>query len=163
MRSPAECNLKPQTLVMNVRKAGGEGVALTPQNATPNEDRSHREEYERAFLANPAVRHVYAAAALLRQAHIGLFTWLVEPSAGHVAGWNRLQRWRNKAALRRALRVLPLDGARIQPRDGQIEAAQAQVRWRDHVDFLHRLVLQQAPQRGKDIVSVCMGFSVPLY
>jgi len=158
-----ESNLKPQTLVMNVRKAASESVALTPQNATPNEDRSHREEYERAVLANRAVPHVYAAVELLRQAHIEPFTWLVGPSAGHLAGWNRLQRRRNKDALDRAMRSLHVEGERIKPRDGQIEAAQAQVTWQKHVKFLHRLIVEQVRWRGKDIVSACMGFSVPLY
>ena len=158
-----QSNLRPQTLVMNVRKAASEGAALTPHNATPNEDRSHREDYERACEANPAVRHVYAAVALLRQADIAPFTWLVAPAAGHLAGWSRLQRRLHASALDRAMRVLPVEGQRIEPRDGQIEAAQARVSWRDHVDYLQRLILDQATARGKDIVPVCMGFGASLY
>lgn len=158
-----ESNLRRQTLVMNVRRATSEGAPLTPQNATPNEDRSHREDYERVCKANPAVRHIYASVALLRQVDIPPLTWLVLPASTHLADWNRLQRWRNRDVLDRATRVLPLEGERFRSRDRQIEVAQAQVNWRDHVDYLQRLILDQAPARGKDIVPVCMGFVVPLY
>ncbi|MCA1553738.1 MAG: tetratricopeptide repeat protein, partial [Chloroflexi bacterium] len=122
-------------VVLNLQRAEKEGKSLTLANYTATLDGSWREVYERALRQHPAVRYIYDAMDVLRQAGIELYEWMVEPTALLLWDGNWLQRVRRYFSIKRALRYLVLEekvlarsDGKLAPRDGQIEAKGTRLR-----------------------------------
>lgn len=156
-------------LVLNLRRVQREGKSLSRDTFKPTLGGSWREDYERALRQHPAVRAIYDAMDVLRQAGIDLYPFVVEPTAARLWGGAWWQRWRRRRAIGAALRylgdekVMAQSEGRLAPKDGQIEAKGTTLDWRLHAEFLQKLLLRLADRRRDPLLGSLLGFGVTLY
>jgi tetratricopeptide (TPR) repeat protein len=156
-------------IVLNLGRLRAEDKPLTAEDYTPTLGGSWQEVYERALGQHPAVRPIYEAIGILRQAGIDLYPWLVKPTARRVWGGNVLERGLRRVQIHRALRhlvdekILAVSKGRLSPRDGQIEAKGTEVDWKPQASFLEGLVLRMADRQPRAMLESLMGFGIAAY
>ena len=158
-----------RNVVVNLGLAATDPHPLSQATYRDSLDGSWAEVYQRLIAPDPARVALYQAIAILRQARIDLYPWLVEPTARLVWGGSWFQRLPRRRRLRRALAALLAEGRlpvvndALAPRDGQIEALPKSPDWRDYAPALQRRLLREADRRGLALRSSFFGLGVALY
>ena len=153
-----------RNILLNLRRWRAQNKTISKDDFVDTLDGSWRDIYERALKKQPAVKYVYDAIDVLRQAGIELFPFLVEPTAVKVWGGNWFQNILNKKKIQDAIRyltvetkILRITDSVLSPSDGQIEAKKYSVPFESLTHFLTNLML------GKKINSALRDFAFNYY
>ena len=159
-----------KNVVVNLQRLLAENKPVTAESYTPSLGGSWRDVYERAARQHPAVRFIYDAIDILRQSGIELYPWIVRPTARMLWGGNTLQKLIRRYRIERGLRylvdeqkILPSRAERLSPYDGQIEAKGVQTNWKQHIGFLHDLILRLADHYPQAVNDTLHSFGFALY
>jgi len=159
-----------KNVVVNLQRLLAENKPVTAKNYIPTLSGTWQDVYQSAVHQHPAVRYIYDAIDVLRQARIALYPWIVRPTARKLWGGNPLQKLNRRYRIERALRylvseqkTLPSRRGMLSPYDGQIEAKGIQLDLKPHVDFFVDLVLRFADRQPKAMLGSLVDFGGTLY
>ncbi|MCK6585768.1 MAG: tetratricopeptide repeat protein [Anaerolineales bacterium] len=156
-----------RNILINMRRWDRENKDVNTNDFRETLNGSWREIYESAVGKHPAVRFVYDAIDILRQAGIDLFPFLVEPTAVLIWGGNNFQKLIRRREINRAIHYLSKDttilrqaNGKLTPSDGQIEAGREPLLWIPYEVFLTQLLLNS---KYKKISNSIYGLAVACY
>lgn len=146
-----------RNILLNLRRWHAQNKEVNKNDFTETLNGSWREVYEYAVKKHQAVKYVYDAIDILRQANIELFLFLVEPTALLLWDGNFFQRLLRQREINRAIRYLTKEttilrqtNGKLEPSDGQIESKGKAQDWIKYSSWLEKLLVQNKKESLED-------------
>ena len=137
-----------RNILLNLRRWKAQNKVISKDDFTDTLNGSWRDIYDRSVKRHSAVKYIYDAIDVLRQASIDLLPFLVEPTAVMIRGGNYFQKLLHRNEIRRAIHylttettILKRENQEFAPSDGQIEAKSTVVSWIPYSESLTKLLL----------------------
>jgi tetratricopeptide (TPR) repeat protein len=142
-----------RNIMLNLRRWEAQNKPVSKDDFSETLHGSWRDIYEAALARHPAVRYIYDAIDVLRQAEVELFPFLIQPMAVTLWGGSRVQRFLRRRQILHAMQYLSNDTnilrsakGKLTPSDGQIEARDRTISWTEYDKSLIRLLLKHSSQ-----------------
>jgi tetratricopeptide (TPR) repeat protein len=158
-----------RNILLNLRRYRSQNKPVSKDDFTDTLDGSWKDIYDRAVKKKPAVKYIYDAVDVLKQAGIELFPFLIVPTALMIWGGNYFQKILRERRIKSALhyltretKIFRLEKGELSPSDGQIESKGNLQDWNRFLPELEELLLSTSNQFGKMLLNSLTGFGVEL-